>query len=380
MVEACQALAMTRLDRHIAGRVLLNFVLLFAALYLFAATVDIILNLDEFMKLAEADVGKDAMWIRHLGVAMLYAANYHLPQLFQFYAWLYGLVFVGAAAFTLAQMSRYRELVAVMAIGMNLRRVAMPFLVVGLALGGLQILNQEIMLPRLAPLLLRTHKHAMQGSVDAFPVKFTNDANGALLHAASFDPGTETLTLPTLIERDATGRTTRRWWGATATWNAQAEGWDLIEGREVEIASDGRGSTASKPAILLKTDLSPMRLTMRRYGQVANLLSLSQINKMLQWPEARESEALRRSVVSRFAIVALNLLILAIGLPFFLDRLPGSLFIRAVRCAAIVLPLYFIAAGIMLVPLGFVGALVGVLLPVLLLLPVAMMRVGLIRT
>jgi hypothetical protein len=45
-----------------------------------------------------------------------------------------------------------------------------------------------------------------------------------------------------------------------------------------------------------------------------------------------------------------------------------------------VLPLYFIAAGIMLVPLGFVGALVGVLLPVLLLLPVAMMRVGLIRT
>jgi lipopolysaccharide export LptBFGC system permease protein LptF len=371
---------MTRLDRYIAGRVLLNFVLLFAALYLFAATVDIILNLDEFMKLAEADVGKDAIWIRRLGVAMLYAANYHLPQLFQFYAWLYGLVLVGAAAFTLAQMSRYRELVAVMAIGMSLRRVAMPFLAVGLALGGLQILNQEIMLPRLAPLLLRTHQHAKQGSVDAFPVKFTDDANGTLLQAASFDPGTETLTRPTLIERDATGRTTRRWWAATATWNAQAEGWDLVEGRTVEITPDGRGSTASKPATLVTTDLSPMRLTMRRYGQVASMLSLSQINKMLQWPDARESEALRRSAVSRFAIVALNLLILAIGLPFFLDRLPGSLFTRAVRCAAIVLPLYFTAAGMMLVPLGFVGPLVGVLLPVLLLIPVAMMRVGLIRT
>jgi hypothetical protein len=256
----------------------------------------------------------------------------------------------------------------------------MPFLAVGLALGGLQILNQEFMLPRLAPLLLRTHQHAKQGSVDAFPVQFTDDADGTLLQAASFDPGTETLTRPTLIERDAAGRTTRRWWAATATWNAQAEGWDLVEGRTVEIMPDGRGSTASQPATLVTTDLSPMRLTMRRYGQVASMLSLSQINKMLQWPDARESESLRRSAVSRFAIVALNLLILAIGLPFFLDRLPGSLFTRAVRCAAIVLPLYFTAAGMMLVPLGFVGPLVGVLLPVLLLLPVAMMRVGLIRT
>jgi lipopolysaccharide export LptBFGC system permease protein LptF len=371
---------MTRLDRHIAGRVLLNFVLLFAALYLFAATVDIILNLDEFTRLAEADVGKDAMWIRRLGVAMLYAANYHLPQLFQFYAWLYGLVLVGAAAFTLAQMNRYRELVAVMAIGMSLRRVAIPFLAVGVLLGGLQILNQEIMLPRLAPLLLRTHQHAKQGAVDAFPVKFTDDAAGTLLQAASFDPGSETLTRPTLIERDAAGRTTRRWWAAKAHWNAQEGGWDLVDGRTVEITADGRGSTASKPATIVKTDLSPMRLTMRRYGQVASMLSLSQINEMLQWPEARESAALRRSAVSRFAIVVLNVLILAISLPFFLDRLPGSLFARAVRCALIVLPLYFTTAGLMLVPLGIVGPLVGVVLPALLLLPVAMMRVGLIRT
>jgi len=371
---------MTRLDRHIAARVLLNFVLLFAALYLFAATVDIILNLDEFTKAAEKDLGEDAGWLSRLGLALYYAANYHLPQLFQFYAWLYGVVLVGAAAFTLSQMSRHRELVALAACGLSLRRVAAPILGVAIAMGGLQMLNQEYMLPRLAPLLLRTHKHAMQGAVDAFPVKFTDDANGNLLQAASFDPGTATLTSPGFIQRDDAGRTTHRWWASQATWNEGAGGWDLVDGRVVEIAADGRGSTTPATATRLETDLSPMRLTMRRYGQVAGMLSLGQINDMLRWPDAREAPSLRRSAVSRFAVIVLNVLILMIGLPFFLDREPGGQFPRAIRCAAVVLPVYFTAAGVMLVPLGFVGPLVGVLLPVLVLLPVAMARMGLVRT
>ncbi|MDP7028793.1 MAG: LptF/LptG family permease [Phycisphaerales bacterium] len=371
---------MTRLDRHIAARVLLNFVLLFAALYLFAATVDIILNLDEFTKAAERDLSEDSGWLSRLALAMYYAANYHLPQLFQFYAWLYGVVLIGAAAFTLSQMSRHRELVAIAACGMSLRRVAAPILGVAVAMGGLQILNQEFMLPRLAPLLLRTHKHAMQEAVDAFPVKFTDDADGNLLQAASFDPGTETLRSPGFIQRDEAGRTTHRWWATEAQWNEAEGGWDLVDGRVVEIAPDGRGSTTAAATPFLKTDLSPVRLTMRRYGQIAGMLSLGQISDMLRWPDAREAAALRRSAVSRFAVVALNVLILMIGLPFFLDREPGGQFARAIRCAAVVLPVYFTAAGIMLVPLGFAGPLVGVLIPVLVLLPIAMARMGLVRT
>ncbi len=371
---------MTRLDRHIAARVLLNFVLLFAALYLFAATVDIILNLDEFTKAAEKDLGEDAGWISRLGMAMYFAANYHLPQLFQFYAWLYGVVLVGAAAFTLSQMSRHRELVAMAACGISLRRVAVPILGVAVAMGGLQMLNQEYMLPKLAPLLLRTHKHAMQGAVDAFPVRFTDDTDGNLLHAASFDPGTATLTAPGFIQRDEAGRTTHRWWASEAQWSEPDGGWKLVGGRVVEISPDGRGSTTAAPATMIRTDLSPMRLTMRRYGQVAGMLSLGQIRDMLRWPDAREATALRRSAVSRFAVVALNLLILVIGLPFFLDRAPGGQFSKAIRCAGVVLPVYFTAAGLMLVPLGFVGPLVGVVLPVLVLLPIAMARMGQIKT
>ncbi len=371
---------MARLDRDIAGRFLLNFVLLFGVLYLFAATIDVILNLDEFTRLAEREVGEEGSWVRSMAVTIMYAADYNLPQVFQFYAWLYGIVAVGAAAFTLAQMSRYRELVAIVASGMSLRRVAAPFLAVGVLLGGLQVLNQELVLPKVASLLLRKHGHADQESVDAYPIRFTSDAAGTLIQAASFDPSSKRLTRPSFIERDAQGRTTRRWWGNAATWDPQEGGWHLEQGQVVGIRPDGRGSSRAEAADLVPSDLSPVRLTMRRYEQMTGLLSLGQISEMLAWPDSKEASALRRSATTRFSIVVLNLLVLAVGLPFFLDRLPGDLFPRAVRCTVVVLPLYFTAAGLMLIPIPTIGPLVGGILPVLLVLPIALARLGGLRT
>lgn len=371
---------MNRIDRYIAGRVLLNFVLLFAVLYLFAATIDIILNLDEFTGLAIDRLGEDSSWIWRLLVALGFAANYHLPQVFQFYAWLYGIVAVGAACFTLAQMSRYRELVSIVASGVSLRRIAMPFVAVSIALGVLQIANQELILPRIAPLLLRNHKHASQDAVDAFPVKFTDDASGMLLQAASFDPGSGVLRTPSFIVRDEAGRTTSRYWASGAQWDPATSEWVLEDGQVVHISADGRGSTTARPADRVGTDLSPTMLTMRRYGQVAGMLSLGQINEMLAWPDSRDAASLRRSSVSRFAVVLLNVLVLMIGLPFFLDRLPGGLFLKAIVCAGVVLPVYFTAAGIMLVPIPGLSPLLGSALPVLVLLPIALARIGSLRT
>jgi len=369
-----------RLDKSIMGRVLFNFILLFGLLFVFAATIDIILNLDEFMALATRAQGDDVGWLRHLISAVGFALGYHLPQLFQFYAWLYGLVLIGAACFTMAQMSRHRELLALAASGISLYRIAAPFIGVAILLGAVQLINQEMVLPKLAPLLLRAHGDADQDAVDAFPVKFTSDANGTLMQAASFDPGLSSLRHPSFLERDASGRTTRRWWADTAIWDPQAQGWILTNGHIVEIAADGRGSTRARPIDLIQTDLSPTRLTMRRYGQIAGMLSLRQIMHMLEWPDAKEATSLRRSAASRFAVVVLNVLLLIIALPFLLDREPGSLFARSVLCAAVVIPVYFISAGAMLVPLPGIGPVVGVVIPALVLLPVALIRLGSIRT
>ena len=52
--------------------------------------------------------------------------NFHGPRVFQFYSYLMGIVSIGAMGFTLAQMHQHKELVAIMASGVSLFRVAVP--------------------------------------------------------------------------------------------------------------------------------------------------------------------------------------------------------------------------------------------------------------
>ena len=130
----------------------------------------------------------------------------------------------------------------------------------------------------------------------------------------------------------------------------------------------------------METDLSPRILLMRRHGALAGMLSTVQIIDLLDGPETRESSALRRSLWSRFVAVIVNILMLLVALPFFLDRLPVGLVQRTVTCAAVVLPLYVVVAAAMLVPLPGLSPLLGVFLPLVILLPLGMARFGWLRT
>ena len=118
------------LDRHIMVRMSLNFILLFLLLYLFAATIDVILNLEHFDEVARQRLGDDAGFFDRMLTSLALAFNFHGPQFFQFFAYLHGLVAIGALGFTATQMSRNRELVAMLASGMSLYRASMPFLAV----------------------------------------------------------------------------------------------------------------------------------------------------------------------------------------------------------------------------------------------------------
>ena len=124
------------------------------------------------------------------------------PRIAQFYAYMLGLVSVGAAGFTLAQMVRSRELVAILATGTSLVRVGMVFIVVATGLNLLQLANQEVLLPRLAPLLVRGQGEILEGGLREFPVRLTRDGRGQLLWGKALDPHEERITGFLLIERD----------------------------------------------------------------------------------------------------------------------------------------------------------------------------------
>ena len=374
---------MKRIDRHLGARMLGNFALLFGLLFLFAAVIDLILNLEVFISIAREAVGEDAgplrMFLKVCGVTL----GYHGPQFFQFYAWLWGILAIGAMAFTVTQMSRHRELVAMLAGGWNLQRVAVPILAVAGGLGVLQILNQELVLPRIAPLLLRNHEQAGRPGVRSFPVPITVDSQRRLLQAASFDPDAERLELPNFIERNPQGLALRRIRAEEADWDSIRGGWKLVNGTATTLVRNGDGPARAappEPEVFVETDVSPRGLLMRRHGALAGLLSVAQITELLDGPETRESPALRRSLWSRFVAVGINILILMVALPFFLDRLPVGLLQRAVLCAAVVLPLYIVAASFMLVPLPVISPVVGVFLPLVMLLPLGFARFAWLRT
>ncbi|MBT5365550.1 MAG: hypothetical protein HOL14_03365, partial [Phycisphaerae bacterium] len=103
-----------------------NFVVLFTLFYLLGATIDIIVNLDEFVTIASR-ISKDSGFIMKLIAIVKVSIGYEGPRLFEVFGFLHGAIAIGAMAFTTANMLRSREFVALMAAGISLRKIAFPF-------------------------------------------------------------------------------------------------------------------------------------------------------------------------------------------------------------------------------------------------------------
>lgn len=361
---------MLLIDRYILRRFLVNFVILFVLLFTFGTAIDLILNLDRFVEFAQARAGEDASWASVISSFLWLVADFEIPKAFQFYAYLHGLIAVGAMGFTLAQMHKHRELVAVMASGLSLYRVALPFVVAVFGISLVQLANQELILPRMAPLILRGHGQIGQASVKSFPVALTPDARGNVLQSPSFDPLTGTLTAPTILERNERGQTVRRISADEAVWEEAANGWALKGGEAVYLPDEeSRGrQLLREPVEIYATDLDPRILTVRRHSQFAAMLSVKQINDILESGGVADVDALLRFRYSRFATVILNLLVLGLTLPCFLLREPANLLRQSMLCAALAIPAMLGAAVGMMAKLPGIPPAGGVFLPIVILL------------
>jgi lipopolysaccharide export LptBFGC system permease protein LptF len=375
---------MSILDRYIARRFLANFAILTVLLFTFAVSVDLLLQLDEYVDAARARVGRDAGFVRLFVELVGIVADFHGPRIFQFYAYMVGLISVGAMGFTLAQMHRHRELVAVLASGVRLQRAARPLVLAALGLSVLQLLNQEFVLPRLAPLLIRDHDDIGRATVGSFEVPFTTDGRSNLLRAPIFEPRTATLRLPTILERDAAGRTTRRISADSARWDSPAGAWLLSEGwvtvAQPEAASQTTATFVGEPIDRWHTDLTPQVLTMRRFNEYATRLSLAQIRRMLGSPGVVNADALVRYACARVATLLINMLVLLMALPWFLLRGPANLLRNSALCAAMAIPAMIGSLLSFAVAFPGIPPALGVFLPVLFLLPVAIYMQSLIKT
>ncbi len=380
---------MNLLDRYIARQYLINVVVLIVILFSFVVTIDAALQFDRLMRVADSllhasPTDPEPSTLRRFVFTVFLVADLWWPRLLQLFNYTLGLVMVGAMGFTFSQLVRGRELVAVLASGLPLHRVARPVILLSLALTGLQVLNQELVIPLIAPLLTRDHGDAGKRSLATARVTLCPDSQNRLWYAARFDPVAGTLAELTVWERDASGLATRVVTASSAVW--RAGGWDLAGGeaqaRKLPGQVDGGKLPAPESVARIDTDLDPTALTMKRYESYRQSLSWRQIARLLERDDVADErrDQLRRITWGRVSIMASNILALVVSMQFFLRREPCNMVLQALKGAPVAI--VALMGGVLGASSAIPGvpAALGVFIPVLVLAPIAVASATAVKT
>jgi len=308
------------LDRYILRGFLINYVIALTVMIGLYVVIDLFFNLDEFTK--EGD--------RFMVGAMRRVLDYYGHQMMLYFAQLSGVITVVAACGTLARMHRLNELTAVLASGTSLHRVALPLVVAGLFMNALWLFDQEALIPRFAHKLARRHDD-LEGRMVA-QVWFLPDRENALLSARSFLPRTGEIFGLMVLHRDAQGRLTHITRADTARWDEEAHAWALTVGIEEHPAQvvSGTGGDFRRPVRHYPSDLRPSDVAVQQASQWTSYLSLKDLSEV-----QRRFADDRQFVVAKHARITapiMNMILLLLGLPFFLTRERVSMVVSGGRC------------------------------------------------
>ena len=303
------------LDKYIAKNFLIGYIIAFCVLIGLRIIIDLFVNLDEFTE--HAGLGTLAVIKNILSFYALQSTLY-----FRDFA---GMITVVAAVFSLGKMVRSNELVAVIASGVNLKRVIMPILLLSILLTALLVVDQELIIPPLADKLVR--KHDTIPGQESYDVWFIGDGNGSLICSQKFDVKTSTLRNPTIITRkrepgsvvwEVTGRISAE----KATYNPTTGGWDLTNGRLIEKHSQ----TGPKPIDSYASDVTAKDIPVRRKSGYKTLLSSRQL-AVLATHRTKIKDLAQLYSQKHFRITdpIINLVMLMIGLPILVCRDPKSM-------------------------------------------------------
>ncbi len=417
---------MKTLDLYIVRQFVVNFVILYVVLMTLFVVVDLIVDLDEFLKAGsnwaqrqtvarqaelmgqpvdtvlelmqnEADAAQVA---QRLGVPQQQAqelidgatpgflhrsagvfraiGDYYGPIVILVYAFFSGLIVVAAMGFTLTGLGRHRELTAMVSSGISLYRVAMPILITGIALNVLALPVQEFVIPQLAGKLSRKKSHVKKQQVDYFAFYYTPDGSGSLISAARFDAEHEQLTNMRVVVRDENGLQKQKITAAQAVWDQDRQGWELIDGYAISPGRIGESPVealerAGVDMEFFKTDLSPTLIKTRRNADYVRLLPVTELQKMQnnQAVPPTMRDTVTRTKWGRVSLLIVNVLILVIGLPYFLLRAPGNMLLQSVKAAGLCIGVW--AGGMTLPELAtaYFNPVAAAWIPVVVYLPLA---------
>ena len=121
------------------------------------------------------------------------------------------------------------------------------------------------------------------------------------------------------------------------------------------------------------------RSVARRTNLYFSLLGLESLYEFLQNPAVDRAQVLQ-IMHSRFSLLVVNVLILAMGLPFFLLREEGNMLMQGIKAASLCITAWGTALVILQVGSDAINPVTGAWLPVVLYLPVTAAMLLTVRT
>ncbi len=362
------------LDRYILRAFFTNYLIAMGVMIGLYVILDLFINLDEFTKVESATLLQTITKI----------VDFYSHNLALYFAQLAGVIILMAACFTLGRFHRTNELTAVLASGTSLYRVATPVLLAALAMNALWFIDQEIVIPRIAHKLARKHAD-IEGKM-SFAVWFQPDRDNALVSASRFSPRTEEMRGVIIMKRDKMERMTEVIRADRARWDAERGRWNLDNGYMMKFGSDGPGEGADQlgryPVSDYPSDLTPKELALLQATMWTNFLSLPQLDKLQRrFAESGAGEFIKVKH-KRLTTVLTNMILLCLGLPFFLNRERPSVVVAGGQCLLLCGTCYvatFISQSADLSALGLSPALPA-WLPVLVFGPVAVLMLDSVKT
>jgi lipopolysaccharide export system permease protein len=310
------------LDRYVIKQFLIGYVIAFCVLIGMIIAMDLFINLDEFAE--HSDAGAKAVM---MNILTFYGSRAAL-----WFRDMAGVITVIAAVFSLVRMTRNNELIAIMASGMSLKRFITPIIAMAALLTTLQVLDQELLIPRITAQLTRSQDD-MPG-VKKYDLWFASDSNGNLICTPRFDLQTRTMESPFIILRKRLPRTdqfvvTGRIRATSAVYDSDRGGWVFNSGELLRTpdSSDTKMGQQTAKADFFESDLTPEQIPMRRQEGYKSLLSSTQLITLAQSQGTRQSDLaeLYLQKHTRITDPILNLVMLLVALPVLVCRDPREM-------------------------------------------------------
>jgi len=386
---------MKLVDRYILKGFAFSFLVVFVSMVALTVMVDMVVNIDEFLK-----TGNEGSSVGAWGVAA-HIVSYYFFRTFEYFQWLCGAAMLVGAAFAVARLNKSNELVAFKASGVSVYRLLWPIIAAGIAVSALYVINQELVIPNIIDHLV-AERSASETSGE-FKIRYVRDGNNALIYAPRYDPKQEAMLadikvaadgqtilsrqMVSIAQRDA--RTDENLFfieAERADYNAARAGWELTGGKRWaattgDVSGADTGFSAEEPLSFFYSDMDPQTLLRQRRRDFYRYLSFHGISQLL-----RESALINANVYEvvmhqHLAKPVLNLVILLLGLPFVVGQEGKSYFASIVICIGLfvlVLGTEYVAAEFG--SQGHVSPVLAAYLPVLVFTPVAILCMDAVRT